>query len=384
MSGLRKIFVVVAIASVATKPSACEICDLELTMRVHSDRIVFGDPLYVEVAVVNRGEHPVSLPPPDLVFGTLSFLVSDVTGSFSCRTPVGSGVVGLLGVRLLKPRQRLTLYCSFAMPKFEDFDEPLFWKPLQRGGSVVVRAEYMPWFWQALREEAGAVRPEEDGTKRQVNHWKLFLSAGQYVRLEPRPQSELRVMRAWKKKRFPREAYRQPRGLILSGWPLGPELPGAIPNRFGLENFARQAKLSGELGDWLQVHRLLQDVYSAEPAAREEANRRLVEWLTKEPDFIRFFGVSDGRVPSLTAGSGMREMLEKWGDPAAHEYIFLLPDGQTFARIHYDADLKRQVLARELHTVAISHQQVMGSTAESLRKLIRPPDENTPCADGVR
>ncbi len=380
MTALRMTFALVAMVLPAAKALTCE---LALTMQVHSDRIVFGDPLYVEVTVANHGEHPVSVPPPDLVFGTLWFSISDVTGSLSCRTPVGSGAVGILGPRVLRPGERVSLSCSVAMPKFADFDEPLIWKPLQQGGSVVVHAEYMPWFWQALREEAGAVVPQEQGSKPCGSYRKLFVSAGQYVRIEPRPESELRVMRAWAEKRFPQVAYQHWGRLVFSGWPLGPELPGAIPNRFELQKFAREARLSGELGDWLQVHCLLQDAYAAHPAIRDEANRKLIGWLTRTPDFLQFFGGPEDRMPDVTTNMSEREMLKKWHNPPAHEYLFRSRDRETFVRVRYDVELKRRVLARELYMVA-NAEQVLASTAKALSSLAGLGDDTAPCGKDVR
>lgn len=355
MTGFRTLLYVLPLAFEPTQALAC---GLALTMRAHSDRVVFGDPLYVEVAVVNRSEKPISVLRPDLMFATVSFRIAEATGLLSCRTPVGSGACGAMAPVLLKPRQRLTLFCSVAMPQYADFDEPLFWRPLQDGGSVLIQAEYTPY--------ADAQHAKPFVSPGHYDYRRRLVSAPHYVRLEPRPRREVAVLRSWEKKQFPWSAYKHHGHLLGTGFLSGVQLPGLIPNRFELANFAREAALSGELGEWVRVWQLLHEAYWAHPAAREEANQKLLAWLKREPDFIRYFGLPESRAGFVDADS----VLAKWRDPSAHEYLFLLGDGKTFVRVHYDVDLKRQVLAHELYEIAAG-EQVLASTAKALSTLIR-------------
>ncbi len=58
-------------------------CDLSMTIRGHSDRLMFGDPLFVQVTITNRSDKPVAgvLPSPDL--GSLEFVISEPQGHLS-------------------------------------------------------------------------------------------------------------------------------------------------------------------------------------------------------------------------------------------------------------------------------------------------------------
>gem|GEM_PF-6994742 len=385
MTGLRMTLIALWLAGLST----AQACDLELTMRVHTDRIVFGDPLYIEVTLANRGEKPLSVVPPSTMSGNLLFSIAEVTGTFSYLMPVGRG--GPLASPpqpvLLYPGKSLATYHVVAMPPFDLWDERDFWRHQRvRQGLEQERGRRVRdfcderYFFPAQRA-VGRVLIQAEYTPK--TRGLRLVSRGHYVRLEPRPEGEIAAIRAWQKKQFPREAYTggpMPLEAAFGDPRLSINWRLRMPNQRELQKFVCEAAITGELGDWLRLCLLVRKAYDAASDAREIANRELVAALMQEPDVIRHFGAPEFFAPGPT----LRDEMKKWGNPTAREYNFLLRDGETLARVHYDVDLKRQVLARELHTVAISHQQVMGSTAQALRKLIRPADENTPCTDGVR
>jgi len=261
---------------------------VELTIRPHTDRIVFGDPLYVEVELVNRGEAPVSGPPPDLEVGTLAFTISHSETRLSYLHSVG-GAGGSEPV-VFEPGKPVKYYCYFFFPRFHLFDHP-FWKLFRGGGLVSVGASY-------------------------GFHPGISLKSRSHdVRIVPRPESENASLGYWTSAEFenPVKGFQPADFGIHFHSPL---------NREQMHRLAFDV-VSGELGDLFHLSAQFRELYELPPEGREAANRALIERLKEEP--------------KMKGSEG--------------SYLVMSPEG-GLERIRYDAEVKRQVLLRKLRSLA--------------------------------
>jgi hypothetical protein len=328
MNAFALLLLPIALVSAEARPARC---DLHITIRAHADRVVFGDPLYVEMTIVNESEDPVSGPPPDDMFITSWFMVSsmDKSGlSYSNHYEYGCPMRGGIRPIVFQPHQPVKYYLRVFLPFYHRFDHP-FWSRYHGGGRVVVLAVY----------------PLRTG-------WALGSCE---VALEGRPESQIEAIRHWAEPQFNREDYEK------GPTPADFWLPVYIANREEMAEFASRAALSGELGDLVDLSLLFRDLYELPPESREQANRELVEWLRKEPDVLHHFGGAESMISDVE-----RERLQKQFDRTHSDsnYYFLGAEG-GIERVRYYPEVKRQVLARELRSLAEGYN--MRSTADAIQ-----------------
>ncbi len=302
---------ILPLAILLVAPQWCTACDFEVTLRPHSDWIVLGDPLYLEVTIVNRGCQTVSACPPELLFRTLVVRMYDHSTDMFVTNRRRSGLMGGVKPISFEPGKPIRYYCYLFLPSFHRFGHP-FWENYQDGGVVYLRAVFRPWGWgsQSRRENTEVVSNQCD------------------IRVQPRREGEIEALRRWNERVDP---YCYEKGPT----PASFGLPVRITNRKEMGEFAFHAALSGELGEMVELAILLRDIYDTPPHLRDESNRRLVQWLQKEP-------------PMERSGS---------------YYSLRTPEG-GLERVRYYPEVKRQVLLRKLRSVVVMHN--MMSTFDAL------------------
>lgn len=228
-------------------------CTLEMTIRLHTDTVLFGDPLYVEVTIVNRGEEPVSGRRPDLWLNTLRFTMSHSKSRMSYTYSEG-GAYGDKPI-VFEPHKPVKYYCYFFLPRFVRYDNP-FSKLFRGGGELGISCTY-------------GLRPEVTLNSRR-----------HYVSVKARNESEIASLAYWVKDK--KEAKREDRR--WGPTPADFRLPVNLANRKEMGEFAFHTVLDGELGGLVVLSLKLRDLYELPPESREAGNRKLVEWLLKQPE----------------------------------------------------------------------------------------------------
>ncbi len=322
--------------------SATNACDLSLTIVPHSDRVVFGDPLYIKVTLTNRTDKPVAGPRPDLIFGSLSFTVSDAYGPLSYTAMSGGGLMGGLEMLVFEPGKPVTYYFTLMLPKYRLFDH-LFWKRYRDGAIVTVQGMYNPFYKKVLTAELPKDIPLASPSGRRI------VSARQKVHLDPRPDWQIEGLRAWAEREIDPKDYKR------GPFPADFHLPVHVANREEMGRFAFATVLDGELGGLAALSLKFRDIYDLPPESREPADRDLIEWLRKEPGWER-----------------------------VGEFYMIPGPGGGLERVRLRPDVKRQALAHMLRGNAGSYN--MRSTAETMEKLIEEPalaGSETAPKDGV-
>lgn len=233
-------------------------CDLQITVRPHRKDVVFGDPLYVEVTIVNRAKEPVSSLRPCLDFNTFWFTVSSLDRelSYSTAHDRGGGLMGGLEPIVFEPGKERRYYFCLFLPIFHRFNHP-FWKPYRQGGHVVISGVY------PLRSRV------------------TLLTSGFTITVDARDEDKIAALQYWHKREGKREDYKK------GPTPADFHLPVHIANRKELEEFAVHTSLQGELRDLVDLSLRFRDLYELPPESREAGNRKLVAWLRKQPDVKR-------------------------------------------------------------------------------------------------
>jgi hypothetical protein len=247
---LLLLFVILA----ATNRAAA--ADLEVTIHPHAERVVFGDPLYLEVTIVNNGDAPVTgpMPHPDLNTLALRLLISNI-GSDEWIVLPSFGPAPQAKTMVFEPGQPRTFYWYVFLPKLSDLADP-FWQPLYEGGRVVITANY------------------HDGDK------KLgWTTKGTWVRIAPRDAAEARTLERLNaaNRHSEREA-----GPSASDFGILPRQP---LSRRQTAELAEQIQ-TGELADLLRIVIRLQKLYDTPAAERDADNRKLIEWLSIQPEVM--------------------------------------------------------------------------------------------------
>ncbi len=231
--------------------------DLEVSIRPHVRRIFFGDPLYVQVSIVNRSERVVTGPTPRLDGTNFVFYVYDPNKD-SPDSPVPQvavgGPVSVAKTVQFEPGKPMHFNCYLFLPDLLGFDEP-FYKPFRRGENVGVQGQY----------RYGPVQ--------------VASSRAETVRIDGRDQDEMCLLERWAKA--------EPLGDGKGPGPrdFGMQFQGPL-SRQQVSELADRIK-TGELADLLRLTIQLQDLYAAPPESREAGHRSLDEWLSKHPDVMR-------------------------------------------------------------------------------------------------
>jgi hypothetical protein len=236
--------------------------DLEITIRPHSSRVVFGDPLYVEMTFTNRGRTEIEIP-------TLSPRSNSERFDFGFRIynpearlliHEGNGAQGKpreFGDDPMKlaPGEAVRHYWIVFLPKLQDF-KSTFWSPLRDRGKVMIRSVYIL------------------GESRDL----ALLGDPHEIVVDARDEMEMQALTKWAK-------------IGDDGVAKGPS-PADLGIAFGrplnrLETADVAAEVRGELADLLRLSLRLQELYAMAPEAEEAACAELIEWLRKQPDIKR-------------------------------------------------------------------------------------------------
>ncbi len=316
-------------------------CDLELSLRTHSKVILWGDPLYVEVTLSDRTADPFSpaflVPQRRLWAARLSLTFSFVgrSGTFEFRQTYRLDPEEWDGPEVAEPGQSVRYYCCLLVPPPARWNDA-FWREAVVTGGVHLAVAY-----QAAGASGSTV---------------LLTSQRWPVVLEARPDAELAALAFW---------HREGTGGQV------PE-PGPTPADFGLPlqvvnggdlgDRVRQVRFSGELRDVLAVSVQLRELFKLPAQARDQGNRRLLDYLRAKPDYVTHFGAP----PWVIAGvdpEGIAKLRAQKGPP----FQFLDARG-TIRAFPYDVCLKRRVMAGKVRSIALRYG--MASTARAMEELI--------------
>ena len=243
------LLMVLLIASVANEHQAYgEV--LTLTIRPHVTRVVFGDPVCVEVSILTNSQEPMPRPDGNAV-------------EFVIRDPNDAADVTIKPLmQVAEPSQTKTV--TFEPDKPGKFYFYVFLPGLK---------EREASFWQKALANGGVmlVCTYRDGDN--VQH-----RANTRVQFVPRDAEEMRALDRWQRLTL------QPEEMGPSTGDFGIDFTRPL-SRTQTAGIASQIK-TGELADLLRLTIRLQDIYAKPASMREAGNRELVEWLQKQPDIM--------------------------------------------------------------------------------------------------
>ncbi len=226
--------------------------DLELSIRTHAREVTFGDPLYVEVTIVNRGKEAVSAL-PTYHSDRFRFEIRNADTHLVMWKIDAEGERSPLEFAPGKPN---TFHQFLFVPGARLFNHP-FWAPNRQ------------------REEfyyiCGVYRLNDAGDELRSKWQDLLVHA--------RNDAELRSLERW--------AWAE---VQTSG-------KEPAPNHFGLHflrplghrqtlQIASQIQ-PGEIANVLEVTMRLQELYATPPELRAAGDDTLIEWLRKQPEIKR-------------------------------------------------------------------------------------------------
>lgn len=111
--------------------------DLEMTIRHHARRIACGDPLYVEVTIVNRGKEVVFAPTASMDLNTFRFEIRDPNSELTLWQGGGGGLVGRSQPIRYEPQKPVRHYWQTFLPPLHKRNDP-FWDSVCNGESALV------------------------------------------------------------------------------------------------------------------------------------------------------------------------------------------------------------------------------------------------------
>ncbi|MEX2173761.1 MAG: hypothetical protein WD872_05320 [Pirellulaceae bacterium] len=135
------------LAAVLALSVDCSARDFAVTVQPHVSRIVFGDPLYVEVTIVNTTDKVLSGPTPDPGLNTFVF---EVRGEYDSAIPDSDAPRLHGGVGLDPPRGKIVeflpgkpkkYYWHLFLPDLKSYDDP-FWERIRKGGEIRISGTY--------------------------------------------------------------------------------------------------------------------------------------------------------------------------------------------------------------------------------------------------
>jgi hypothetical protein len=233
---------------------AVEASDLTLSIRMHSTRVVFGDPLYIEVKIINAGSAAVSAPAPSPDHGRFGFRIYDPETGLEIRREGLRGYVSEPESVTYEPGKPVKYYFSLFLPNLQEWRHP-FWEHVSRGQWIIVSAYY------------------------RIGKNLVLESDRVSIGADKRDENESRVLAHW--------ATKEVEGIVK----------GPLPSDFGLQflrplSRAQTAEIardipSGEIHDLLLVVLQMQDIYATPPDSRDAKNRGLIEWIRRQPDIKR-------------------------------------------------------------------------------------------------
>lgn len=221
-------------------------------MRPHAERVVFGDPVYFEVAITNA-THEVAKARPEIVHGDrFRFEIRDPQTDLIVRRLDADGQQSPGAIEANATKR---FHQWLFLPNLHRLNQP-FWKPVRHGRTLYVCGVY-------------ALSPGVE-----------LRSAWQGVEVAPSEERQLEVLEPWIHAEVP-------------GYEKGPTI-NEFGNIFLRSNLNRdqtaelsQAVTTGELADLLLLSVQLQDIYVQSRDERQTRDRALVEWLKRQPDVKR-------------------------------------------------------------------------------------------------
>jgi hypothetical protein len=230
----------------------------ELKIRPHATRVVFGDPLYVEATLTNRGKEPALAPAFSLDTANVGFRVRNPETRLEFGAAGGDGAyfnAGAGGPGKHEPGETVKRVWPVFLPNAFWFDHP-FWKEGRAGKEVEVD------IWAVFGVAPGLVLRSER------------LS----VTILPRPDDEMKAIEFWAKAK----------GVFDSDtviWPSDFGINVGVLCKKDTRELANAVK-TGTLAELLQRTLLLQE-FCDPPEKREARSAELVEWVRKQPDIMR-------------------------------------------------------------------------------------------------
>jgi hypothetical protein len=247
--------------------------DLELTIRPHTRKVVFGDPLYLEATIINHGEAVITAPFPSLSLRNFDFRIYDRKTELEMTSLVGGGFGAGDDVKY-EPAKAQKHYWIIFMPPLVHMNHP-FWKPMQDGREILVWGKYS------------------------LGSGLSLSSKGEDVYVARREPEELEIFEHWS--RIKVTDYEDVPHVASFGLQVK-----AVNHRHTLE-LASKFK-TGEIADLLQLTIQLQNLHTSPPDSREPANRALVEWLKAQPEIKR--QALTAKVRSLAESHRMHSTME--------------------------------------------------------------------------
>ena len=244
---LHLIFIAIALLQGSAAAS-----DLELRVRTHASEIVFGDPIYVEVTIVNRGKETVIGPHPAPDLSTLDFFAYDPRTRLRLSIADTGGAAGGQPVKY-EPGVPIRSYWMLFVPDLRQTTHP-FWMRIRDGQTIRLYALYYLGGGLSLQSNT------------------------QELNLKLRDDEELRFLQRW--------------AWADSGDPdkgplavhLGLQLRAFTPRQtLRIANSLQE----GEIKDMLELTLKLQALYLGPPELLDSGTRHLVDWLSKQPDIKR-------------------------------------------------------------------------------------------------
>jgi hypothetical protein len=249
--------------------------DLNVRLSAHSNQLIVGDPLYVELAIVNSSKKDVSALPPVFEFGTYAIKVYDPDRDLETSLHgSGGGLIGGLSDVCYEPGKPARYYFTVFLPRLDRLNHP-FWKSFSR------RLEIRSYYWPG--------------------NGICISSSPVDIRVDERRKREMRALEQWAM------ADVEVSGKGPSPGDLGLYFKRPL-DRHQLLQVASQVQWPGELAELLDLTLQLQSLYAAPEAERDMKNRALVDWLKRQPEIKR--NALTRTLKSLTQSYNMQSTVE--------------------------------------------------------------------------
>jgi hypothetical protein len=235
--------------------------DLVVTIRPHAEILIFGDPLFVEITVVNRGTESLRAPAP----GLLEFIATERESGLQFACPGGGWPPGLGEIPIVSyaPNQAMKVIQGIGLPgnikyvpkTIDDLGHP-FWRRLVGGGELGFRCIFH--------------FPVGSGLE--------VVSNDALISIKPRPQKEIAALQEFAEYDKSIGATILPRNFGFIG------LDG-LRTRAQTGLLAARIK-SGELAGILTLTRLMEKLKN-DDIDREAVSQEVLDWIAAQPNIKR-------------------------------------------------------------------------------------------------
>jgi hypothetical protein len=236
--------------------------NLTVSIRPHADIVVFGDPLFFEITVVNRGTEPLRAPEPEL----LEFIVTERESGLQLPSPGGNWPTGLREIPIVSyaPNKPVTLLGRIGLPdnikyvpkNIDDLGHP-FWRRVIGGAELGLRCVF----------HFG------------IGPGPQIVSNEALISIKPRPQKEIDGLQELAE-------YEKSMGASI--------LPGHF-GFIGLDGLRTRGQTgllaarikSGELAGILTLTRLMEKLKNDDDIDRVAISQQVLDWVAAQPDIKR-------------------------------------------------------------------------------------------------